>query len=151
MDISTPAPPSLELKAIHKSIADENHPQNTSHIAPLPTAAPDLLEQDFETDFPASSELTFDADTAFPEGGRPAWLCVCGAFFLLLSSLGFMVSIGTLQTYWEIHQLAAYSTRDIGWIPSVFVYLGLALGIWVGPVFAMDRASLFSLEAVSTL
>jgi MFS family permease len=135
MDTSTSAPPSLELKAIHKSIADENYPQNISHIAPLPTAPPDLLEQDLETDFPASSELTFDADTAFPEGGRPAWLCVCGAFFLLLSSLGFMVSIGTLQTYWEIHQLAAYSTRDIGWIPSVFVYLGLALGIWVGPVF----------------
>jgi hypothetical protein len=29
-----------------------------------------------ETDFPASSELIFDVDTAFPEGGRLAWLCV---------------------------------------------------------------------------
>jgi len=135
MDTSTSTRPSLELRATHKSIVNENHPQNASHIAPLPTAMPDLLEQGLETDLPASSELTFDADAAFPEGGRQAWLCVCGAFFLLLSSFGFMVSIGTLQAYWETHQLVTYSTRDIGWIPSVFVYLGLALGIWVGPVF----------------
>src|SRR5947199_6074512 len=116
MDTSTSARPSLELKAIRKSIANENHPKNAPHIAPLPTAAPNLPEQGLEIDLPASSELTFDADAVFPEGGRQAWLCVCGAFFLLLSSFGFMVSIGTLQTYWENHQLVAYSTRDIGWI-----------------------------------
>lgn len=72
---------------------------------------------------------------AYPEGGRQAWLCVLGSFFLLLASFGLMVSIGTLQDYWRDHQLKAYSPRDIGWIPSVFVYLALGLGIWVGPLF----------------
>ncbi len=72
---------------------------------------------------------------SFPEGGLQAWLCVLGSFFLLLPSFGLMVSIGTLQDYWREHQLIAYTSRDIGWIPSVYVYLALALGIWVGPLF----------------
>lgn len=71
----------------------------------------------------------------FPEGGREAWLCVLGAFFLLMASYGFMVSIGTIQDYWLTHQLAGWSPRDVGWIPSCFVYLGLALGVLVGPLF----------------
>lgn len=72
---------------------------------------------------------------AFPEGGLQAWLCVLGSFFLLLASFGLMVSVGTLQEYWRNHQLKAYASTDIGWIVSVFVYLALGLGIWVGPLF----------------
>ena len=53
----------------------------------------------------------------------------------IFPSFGFMVSIGTLQEYWETHQLAAYTARDVGWIAGVFVYLSLALGIFVGPLF----------------
>lgn len=86
----------------------------------------------------ASVEATQGEDAvpeAFPEGGLQAWLCVLGSFFLLLPSFGLMVSIGTLQDYWRQHQLKAYTPRDIGWIPSVYVYLALGLGIWVGPLF----------------
>jgi MFS family permease len=71
----------------------------------------------------------------FPEGGREAWLVVLGATLALYGSFGFMVSIGTLQDYWSENQLRDYTARDIGWIPSVFVYLALSLGIWVGPLF----------------
>ena len=53
----------------------------------------------------------------------------------LFPSFGFMVSIGTVQDYLNQHQLVAFSPRDVGWIPSVYVYLSLALGIWVGPIF----------------
>lgn len=76
-----------------------------------------------------------DVEDDFPEGGREAWLVVLGAFMLLFPSFGFMVSIGTLQEYWHVHQLADYTVRDVGWIPSVFVYLALGLGIWFGPLF----------------
>lgn len=76
-----------------------------------------------------------DTEDAFPEGGLQAWLVVVSAFFTLFPSFGFMVSIGTLQDYWYQHQLSSYSSRDVGWIPSVFVYLSLGLGIWVGPLF----------------
>lgn len=71
----------------------------------------------------------------FPEGGREAWLVVVGSTLALYGSFGFMVSIGTLQDYWAENQLKNYSARDIGWIPSVFVYLALSLGIGIGPLF----------------
>ncbi|RMZ71543.1 mfs monocarboxylate transporter [Pyrenophora seminiperda CCB06] len=76
-----------------------------------------------------------DAEDDFPEGGLRAWLVVASACLMLFPSFGFMVSIGTLQDYWGQNQLKHMSARDIGWIPSVFVYLSLALGIWVGPLF----------------
>lgn len=68
----------------------------------------------------------------FPEGGLEAWSVVVGAFFMLLPSFGLMNSVGTFEDYWQGNQLSSYTTRDIGWIPSIFVYLGLALGIQVG-------------------
>lgn len=76
-----------------------------------------------------------DREDEFPEGGLRAWLVVASAWLLLFPSFGLMVSIGTLQDYWGRHQLSHMSARDIGWIPSIFVYLSLALGIWVGPLF----------------
>lgn len=69
---------------------------------------------------------------SFPEGGLKAWSVVAGAFCMTLPSFGLMSTVGTLEDYWHDHQLSAYTTRDIGWIPSIFVYLGLALGIQVG-------------------
>ncbi|QDS68952.1 hypothetical protein FKW77_008677 [Venturia effusa] len=74
-------------------------------------------------------------DRKFPEGGKEAWLVVLGSTLALYGSFGFMVSIGTLQEYWAENQLRHYSARDIGWIPSLFVYLALSLGIWIGPLF----------------
>ena len=74
-------------------------------------------------------------DDAFPEGGLEAWLVLTGAVLALYTSFGFMVSIGTVQEYLQTHQLANYTSRDVGWIPSVFVYLAMGLGIWVGPLF----------------
>ncbi|KAF2788320.1 MFS general substrate transporter [Melanomma pulvis-pyrius CBS 109.77] len=79
--------------------------------------------------------ISIDPEDDFPEGGLRAWLVVASAWLLLFPSFGFMVSIGTLQDYWIQHQLSNFSARDVGWIPSVFVYLSLGLGIWVGPLF----------------
>jgi MFS family permease len=76
-----------------------------------------------------------DPEDCFPEGGLRAWLVVAAAWLMLFPSFGLMVSIGTLQDYWSQHQLSHMTARDVGWIPSVFVYLSLALGIWVGPLF----------------
>jgi MFS family permease len=64
-----------------------------------------------------------------------AWIVLLGSFLALFASFGLMVSIGTLQNYWQYHQLSQYSSRDVGWIPSVFVYLALGLGICFGPLF----------------
>jgi MFS family permease len=76
-----------------------------------------------------------DPQDTFPEGGLRAWLVVVAAWFLLFCSFGLMVSIGTLQDYWSQHQLSDLSASTVAWIPSVFVYLSLALGLFVGPLF----------------
>lgn len=82
-----------------------------------------------------SQVISIDPEDAFPEGGLRAWLVVLGAMLCLYPSFGLMVSIGPVQDYLHQNQLSTYSSRDIGWIPSVFVYLALGLGIWVGPLF----------------
>lgn len=91
--------------------------------------------QDEEHAIPFTGAEAEDDDGNFPEGGLRAWLVVASAWLMLFPSFGFMVSIGTVQDYWGQHQLSHMTARDIGWIPSVFVYLSLALGIWVGPLF----------------
>ena len=88
-----------------------------------------------EKDVEVTSTPALADDDGYPEGGLQAWSVVGGAFLTLFPSFGFMVSIGTLQQYWHTHQLAAYTIRDVGWIPSVFVYLALGLGGWVGPIY----------------
>ncbi|EXJ77776.1 hypothetical protein A1O3_10005 [Capronia epimyces CBS 606.96] len=96
-----------------------------------PNNAPVEVEVEFEFE---ESNPTPPSDT-FPEGGLEAWLVLVGAFLGLFASFGFMVSVGTVQEYLHQHQLSNYTSRDVGWIPSVFVYLALGLGIWVGPLF----------------
>ena len=80
---------------------------------------------------PAFNRDVFPGDTF----QHPALLVLLGSFLTLFPSFGLMVSIGTLQDYWHENQLKEYSPQVIGWIPSLFVYLALALGICVGPLF----------------
>jgi nitrate/nitrite transporter NarK len=46
-----------------------------------------------------------------------------------------MQTIGTVQLYLELNQLAGYSSRDVGWITGIFTSLSLFLGIQIGPLF----------------
>lgn len=64
-----------------------------------------------------------------------AWLVLLGSVLALFPSFGLMVSIGTVQDYWQFHQLRDYSSQTIGWIPSTFVYIALGGGILCGPLF----------------
>jgi len=104
-------------------------------LKPVPVVVerqPDKVQSLLETGNNGGSTRIRDD---FPEGGTQAWLVLSGAFLTLFASFGFMVSVGPLQEYLQKHQLSSYSPRDVGWIPSVFVYLALGLGIWVGPLF----------------
>jgi MFS family permease len=85
-----------------------------------------------------ASEQPYDEDLDDFPGDRndlSAWLVLLGSFLALFPSFGLMVSIGTVQDYWQFHQLSSYSSQTIGWIPSTFVYLSLGLGICCGPIF----------------
>jgi MFS family permease len=112
----------------------EKHAQagESDETAPTPWTRPERRKDEDMIDEEAASQIARDT---FPEGGLRAWLVVVAAWLLLFPSFGFMVSIGTLQDYWGQHQLSSLSASTIGWIPSVFVYLSLALGLFVGPFF----------------
>ncbi|KAJ5403420.1 hypothetical protein N7509_003291 [Penicillium cosmopolitanum] len=71
----------------------------------------------------------------YPDGGLKAWLVVVGAFAMLICTFGMMSSVGVLQSYWQTHQLKSYPSSTVGWIPSVFVFFNLMLGIQIGPMF----------------
>lgn len=74
-------------------------------------------------------------DYTFPEGGLRAWLVILGSFFTIMGTFGLISSVGLFQSYWSTHQLHAYTSRDIGWISAVNVFLNLFLGVQVGPLF----------------
>lgn len=46
-----------------------------------------------------------------------------------------MQSIGTIQSYLQLHQLSSYTTGQIGWVTGVYTALALVLGIQIGPLF----------------
>lgn len=98
----------------------ERQPQSTS-TPPEVTLPPEAIDDDNED--------------KYPEGGLKAWLVVFGAFGMLICTFGMMSSVGVLQSYWETHQLKEYSSSVVGWVPSVFVFLNLMLGIQIGPMF----------------
>ena len=120
----------------------EDGPQNRTRVSQESSSSFEmgpLLETSFDDSDDEALELktseaeVLSADSqSFPEGGLKAWSVVAGAFFMVLPSFGLMNSVGTFEDYWQDNQLSSYTTRDIGWIPSVFVYLGLALGIQIG-------------------
>jgi len=130
-----------------------SHSQDTTSVAAIvsPTTPPDLDTSSTNSEALTAEhviksgqiEVTVHAhdneqnedDDDFPEGGLRAWLVVAGAFLSLIPAFGFMTSIGTFQAYWSLHQLSQHSGSDIGWIPSLYTYLTLALDICVGTLF----------------
>lgn len=78
---------------------------------------------------------TYATTMSFPEGGRRAWLVVLSSFCLIAATFGITGCIGIFQSYWQAHQLSAYSSRDIAWISSTQIFLTLFLGVQVGPLF----------------
>ena len=132
MDVA--ANPVVQLIAIESQNSEEKLEKSHSGTIQAQVSGIDDAEINADREHNSAND-PIDFEDNFPEGGLRAWLVVLGAFLTLFPSFGLMVSIGTLQDYWHTQQLAAYSSRDVGWIPSVFVYLSLGLGIWIGPLF----------------
>ncbi|KFY41541.1 hypothetical protein V495_04897 [Pseudogymnoascus sp. VKM F-4514 (FW-929)] len=83
-----------------------------------------------------SSEIDKRYDVeAYPDGGLRAWLVVLGSFFLLFATFGFQASMGLFQLHWSLNQLSDSSPSRIAWIPSVFIFLSLALSIQTRAIF----------------
>ncbi|CAN8100998.1 unnamed protein product [Discula destructiva] len=76
-----------------------------------------------------SSALTF------PEGGLAGWLSVFASFCAMLSIFGLINSSAVFESYFSTHQLKDYSSSQIGWIFSLYLFMVFFVGIHVGPIF----------------
>lgn len=111
--------------------------------APAPAIAivelrPNIRECSLEEAREALEEPTASrsrADYTFPEGGIVAWLVVFGSFCVIAGTYGLLSSIGLFLSYWQSHQLSAYTSSSIGWISAVNAFFTLFLGVQVGPLF----------------
>ncbi|KAK7460507.1 hypothetical protein VKT23_009227 [Stygiomarasmius scandens] len=70
-----------------------------------------------------------------PEGTLHGWLSVVGAFCLSLATLGFIVSWGTFQAYYEEFVLTTSTSDEIAWIGSLQYSLIFLPGIISGRLF----------------
>lgn len=96
-----------------------------SHDSQIPSALPERVASRMST----SSVLTF------PEGGPAAWLAVVGSFCAMMSIYGLINSSAVFESYFSEHQLKDYTSSQIGWIFSLYLFLVFFIGIQVGPVF----------------
>lgn len=80
-------------------------------------------------------ETVNDRDHQPSEVNLRSCTVVVGAFALVMSTWGIMNTVGIFQAYWLEHQLSEYSSSAIGWIPSTFIALNLALALYIGHMF----------------
>ena len=105
-------------------------------IAPYPTSPnPTIHPQNLLQEHDGSTNSRSRNDYNFPEGGPRAWLVIFGSFCIICGTFGLISSVGLFQAYWQAHQLSTYTTRDIGWISAINVFLNLFLGVQIGPLF----------------
>ncbi|KUJ23902.1 MFS monocarboxylate transporter [Mollisia scopiformis] len=119
-------------------MARDAQAQDSPHelTATYPTSPP--LARDhhiFERDVEPTTTSRSRNDYTFPEGGTKAWLVIFGSFCIIAGTFGLISSVGLFQAYWQTDQLSSYTTRDIGWISAVNVFLNLFLGVQIGPLF----------------
>ncbi|KAK5136692.1 hypothetical protein LTR08_002345 [Meristemomyces frigidus] len=84
---------------------------------------------------PASDLISPFHPSQYPDGGRQAWLCVAGGFCCLFCSFGWINCIGVFQAYYQTHQLRAYSSSTIAWIPSLEIFIMFLGGPIVGKLY----------------
>lgn len=121
-----------------RTIGDYQCESKDTGLAPVPslenTSHPtDIVAENFIPQYP-TVEGENDAKS-YPEGGLRAWLVVLGSFSGMTASFGIMNTIGTFQAYLSTHQLASYSPSAVGWIFSIYVFLGFFCGVQIGPIF----------------
>lgn len=75
------------------------------------------------------------AENDYPEGGIRAWLVVLGCWLALFASTGLMNMLAICQPYLgNVNKQAAYQGGIIGGIFVLYVFVSVALGLYVGPL-----------------
>ncbi|QEU58545.1 Mch4 [Kluyveromyces lactis] len=79
--------------------------------------------------------LLLDDHSKFPDGGLKAWLVVFGSFIGLIPVFGLVNSIGAIESYISINQLAGVSSSVISWIFSLYLCTTFTSCILAGGYF----------------
>lgn len=123
--------------------------------------------QDTQTVTELGSSSSFDSldsledqpeDDPHPDGGWDAWRVVLGSFCGLLPVFGLVNSLGAVQAYISVHQLASKSESQVSWIFSIFICIECLLTGQVGYLFdcygpyqlSIAGATLFTLGLICT-
>lgn len=72
--------------------------------------------------------------TAYPDGGKKAYIVVLGAWLTLFPASGLLNSAGILQAWLFEHTLEKYTESQISWIFSTFAFLFFFRGFIVGTI-----------------
>lgn len=96
-----------------------------SHESRIPSTLPERV----------ASRMSGSSALTFPEGGLSGWLAVVGSFCAMLSVFGLINSSAVFESYFSEHQLQDYTSSQIGWIFSLYLFVVFFVGIQVGPVF----------------
>ncbi|KAK6464162.1 major facilitator superfamily domain-containing protein [Scheffersomyces coipomensis] len=88
-----------------------------------------------ENDNDKLPNIFLDDPDRFAEGGREAYTVLLGSFLGLTGVLAFVNSAGVVENYIQDVLLPDVQTSTIGWIFSLFNFLGFGLTIISGPVF----------------
>lgn len=82
-----------------------------------------------------ASRMSGSSALTFPEGGVAGWLAVFASFCAMLSIFGLINSSAVFESYFSTHQLKDYSSSQIGWIFSLYLFMVFFVGIHIGPIF----------------
>ncbi|QPG73454.1 hypothetical protein FOA43_000765 [Brettanomyces nanus] len=71
----------------------------------------------------------------YPDGGWKAYSVILGSFFCCFTLFGIMNSIGAVESYVQTNQLADTSVSTVSWIFSLYMFVSLFMGLFVGPLY----------------
>jgi len=117
--------------------------------AEFPRATSKVEETTYRSDSPVESDADADADLdadlddqddgnipdLYPDGGWKAYSVVLGSFLCCVTSFGLMNSLGVIESYVQSHQLETSSVSIVSWIFSIFMFMSLFLGLFIGPMY----------------
>ncbi|KAK6203457.1 major facilitator superfamily domain-containing protein [Scheffersomyces amazonensis] len=96
---------------------------------------PSVVTQQELIDEDKGPEIFLDDPDKFPEGGKEAYRVLLGSFLGLTGVLAFVNSAGVLENYIQDELLPDVKTSTIGWIFSLFNFLGFGMTLVSGPIF----------------
>ncbi|QPG74483.1 hypothetical protein FOA43_001813 [Brettanomyces nanus] len=105
--------------------------QDTSDTASLDQEAYRYSDTDHQQD----SNSPEDKAGLYPDGGWRAYSAVLGCFLCCFTVFGMMDSVGAVESYVQSNQLQSTSVSTVSWIFSIYLFISMFLGIFVGPIY----------------